>query len=137
MKRILFVFIAFCFVSSLAFAQDAAEHTVTAGAMDAATTMDDEMVINGYIIDNRCAEANNNDTLSEFVKIHTKQCALMPACIESGYSIYSDGILYVFDTDSNTQIVEFLNNADSKLKVTVVAEQVGDELSLISVENQE
>ena len=115
MKKILFVLIALCFVSSLAFAED--------------------MVLKGDVIDNMCAGANQA-TLAEFVKTHTKGCALMPSCIDSGYSIFANGKLYKFDKDSNAKVVEFLKKADSKLQVAVTAKQVGDELSLLSIENQ-
>jgi len=128
MKKVLFVLLALCFVSSLAFAQEATRPV--------AATTSEAIVLKGYIIDNRCASANNSDTLGEFVKTHTKQCATMPACMESGYSIYVDGKLYKFDKDSSTKVAEFLKNADSKLQVIVTAKQVGDELSLASIENQ-
>ena len=115
MKKILFVLIALCFVSSLAFAED--------------------MILKGDVIDNMCAGADKA-ALAESVKTHTKECALMPSCMESGYSIFADGKLYKFDKDSNVKVVEFLKKADSKLQVTVTTKQVGDELSLVSIENQ-
>ena len=91
--------------------------------------------LKGDVIDNTCASANR-DKLAEFVKTHTKQCALMPGCIESGYSFYANGKLYAFDKDSYAKVVEFLKKADSKLQVAITAKQVGDELSLVSIENQ-
>ncbi len=154
MKKVLFILFALCFVSSLAFAQDATqpvaattttETTTTATTTtttDAAViapvvaTTPETIALKGYIIDNRCASANNKDTLGEFVKTHTKQCATLPACMESGYSIYADGKLLAFDKNSNAKVAEFLKNADSKLQVSVTAKQVGDELSLVSIENQ-
>jgi hypothetical protein len=127
-RKVLFVLFALCFVSSLAFAQEA--------AAPVAAATPEAMVLKGYIIDNRCASANNADTLGEFVKTHTKQCALTPVCVESGYSIYADGVLTAFDKDSSAKVAEFLKKADSKLQVTVTAKQVGDALSLVSIENQ-
>ena len=133
MKKILFVLMALCFVSSLAFAQEATQPaaTTTAPAIAAAP---EAIVLSGTIIDNMCAGANK-DTLAEFVKTHTKECALQ--CMNSGYSIFANGKLSKFDNDSSAKIAEFLKNADSKLQVTVTAKQVGDELSLISIKNQE
>ncbi len=165
MRKVLFVLFALCFVSSLAFAQDATQTATTATATDTAVTAPaattppaaattttettttavtttttttpapETMTIKGYIIDNKCASANNKDTLGEFVKTHAKQCAI--TCMDSGYSIYTDGKLLAFDKDSNAKVVEFLKNADSKLQVTVTAKQVGDDLSLVSIENQQ
>ncbi|MDD5108795.1 MAG: hypothetical protein PHC29_04730 [Candidatus Omnitrophica bacterium] len=127
MKKILFMLIALCCVSSLAFAADATN--------SAAATTSDVMMLKGDIIDNMCA-GMNKDTLADFVKTHTKECALKPACMETGYSIFADGKLSKFDKDSNAKVAEFLNKADSKLQVAITAKQVGDELSLVSIENQ-
>jgi len=143
MKKILFVLMALCFVSSLAFAQGeaqpvAATTTTTATTTTVATTTvatTDTMTLNGDVIDNMCAGANK-DTLADFVKTHTKECTLKPACMASGYSLYADGKLYAFDKDSSAKVGEFLKTADSKLQVIVTAKQVGDELSLVSIENQ-
>ncbi len=93
------------------------------------------LIIKGDIIDNKCAEANKAD-LANFVKSHTKSCALMPGCKASGYAIYADGKLQKFDKASKEAIVEFLEKADSKLQVVVKAEMVGQELKLVSIENQ-
>jgi len=132
MKKVIFVLLALCFASSLAFAQDAPQPVA---ATETAPAMDEAMVLKGVVVDNMCAAANK-DTLAEFVKTHTKDCALMPDCVASGYSILADGKLYKFDKDSNAKVAEFLKNADSKLQVSVTAKQVGDELSLVSIENQ-
>lgn len=144
MKKVLFVLMALCFVSSLAFAQDTTQpaaattttETTTTAVTTTVTTTPEAIVLKGYIIDNKCASANNSDTLEEFVKTHTKECTLKPECMASGYSIFADGKLYAFDKDSSAKVAEFLKNADSKLQVTVTAKQVGDELSLVSIENQ-
>lgn len=139
MKKILFLLIVLCFVSSLAFAADevtpVAATTATAVTTDTATALAEAMVLKGDLIDNLCA-GMNKDTLAEFVKTHTKDCVLKPACSDSGYSIFANGKLYKFDKDSNAKAAEFLKAADSKLQVTVTAKQVGDELSLVSIENQ-
>lgn len=118
MKKLLFVVLALCFISSYAFAQ--AETTVT---------------IKGTIIDNACGQAHATD-ISEFIKTHPKTCALMPDCVASGYSIYADGKLSKFDKDSSAKIAEFLKKEDSKLDVEVVADKKGEELVLVSIENQ-
>jgi len=137
MKKILFALMALCFVSSLAFAQDMDKPVDTTTAVTAAATIPETtVVLKGDIIDNMCA-GTNKANLAEFVKTHTKECALMPNCQASGYSIFADGKLYAFDKDSNAKVAEFLKNADSKLQVTVTAKQVGDELNLISIKNQE
>ena len=141
MKKVLFVLMALCFVSSLAFAQEATKPVAvttaanTSIATAANTAAVEVMVLKGDVIDNNCADANKG-TLAEFVKTHTKECALKPVCMNSGYSIFANGKLYKFDKDSSAKVAEFLKKADSKLQVTVTAKQVGDELNLVSIENQ-
>lgn len=121
MNKLALVVMAVCLVAGFAFAEVAPA---------------DNLIINGDIIDNMCAGSQKPEALAAFVKTHTKQCALMPQCEASGYSIYSDGKLVKFDAASNAKVVEFLKKADSKLQVEVVAQKTGDELSLVSIENQ-
>ncbi len=96
----------------------------------------DTLTLKGDIIDNRCV-GRAGDNVSEFVKTHTKQCALMPPCVASGYSIFADGKLHKFDQESNKKIEEFLKKETSKLQVVVTAEKTGEELSLLTIANQE
>ena len=93
------------------------------------------IILKGTIIDNHCA-AMGKDNLAEFIKTHTKACALMPDCAASGYSIFADGKLHKFDQASNKKVEEFLKKDESKLEVAVKAEKVGEELKLVSIENQ-
>lgn len=94
------------------------------------------MTLKGTIIDNHCA-AMGKDNLAEFVKTHTKACAVMPDCAASGYSIFADGKLYKFDAESSKKVEEFLKKDESKLEVVVKAETVGEELKLVTIENQQ
>jgi hypothetical protein len=95
----------------------------------------DVLSFNGDIVDNMCAGANK-DNLAEFLKTHSKECALMSHCAASGYSIFADGELYKFDQASNKKVEEFLRKPDSKLQVEVKVEKVGEELKLVSIQNQ-
>ena len=93
------------------------------------------IALKGTIIDNHCA-AMGKDNLAELVKTHTKACALMLDCVASGYSIFAEGKLHKFDQASNTKIEEFLRKEESRLEVLVKVEKAGEELKLISIENQ-
>ena len=184
MKKVLFVLMALCLVSSLAFAAEYGSTTATTDpTITAATATTTEetttttttetmnepvatpvatpvaatvatpvatpvaatvatpvaipktIALRGDVIDNMCAGVNKAN-LAEFVKTHTKECALKPGCMDSGYSIFAGGKLYAFDKVSSAKIAEFLKKADSKLQVTITAKQVGDELNLVSIQNQ-
>ncbi len=94
------------------------------------------MTYAGTIIDNQCANSNKTN-LGEFIKTHTKACALMPNCIASGYSLYMpDGTLKPFDKVSNAKIEKFLKKKSSKLTVDITAKESGGQLSLVSIKNQ-
>jgi len=106
-----------------------------AGLVGLSSLAADILSFKGDIVDNMCA-AENKDNLADFLRTHTKECALMSDCVASGYSIFADGKLYEFDQASNKKIEEFLRQPDSKLQVVVKAEKVGKELKLLSIENQ-
>ena len=119
MRKVFLLGMGFCFIASLAFAQGQATDTVT---------------VKGSIIDNMCLDAHKTEDLAAFIKTHSKECVLK--CEASGYAIFADGILNKFDQDSNAKIIEFLKKEDSKLDVVVAAKKAGEELSVVSIENQ-
>lgn len=93
------------------------------------------MTYEGTIIDNMCA-TGNKAKLGEFIKTHTKQCALMPNCAASGYSLFMpDGSLMPFDKVSSTKIQKFLKKKSSKLEVSVSANETAGTLTLVSIKN--
>lgn len=125
MKKTILLAVGLIFISTLCFAQGQ-----TASEANPAVT------IKGTIIDNMCAGSKKPEQLADFIKKHTKQCALALDCAASGYSIYADGKLTKFDKISNEMIETFLNKQNSKLDAEIVAKKTGDELSLISIKNQ-
>ena len=124
MKKCIIALFAFLLAASVAFARDSINGPTN-------------IIVTGYIIDNHCADMQTEDTLQSFVRLHTKECALMPTCAASGYSIYtSDGELLKFDRNSSIRVQQFLEQPNSKLQVEVIAERSGDELKLVSIRNQ-
>jgi len=132
MRKLLLVGVMLCLAVSVACAQAMMEKAAPAASPVAAAPA--SVTLQGDIIDNMCASSQKPEALAEFVKTHTKACAV--SCVASGYSIYADGKLSKFDAASNAKVAEFLKKDDSKLAVVVSANKVGDELSLISIENQ-
>jgi len=79
--------------------------------------------ISGYLIDNACAGAHVKEAnFGERVKKHSKSCALMPPCVESGYAVYADGKLYKFDKDGNQSVAELLKDTETKSGIMVAVE---------------
>ncbi len=136
MKRLFLLGMVLSFAVSLALAQETATPASTTEETAVEETAATEITLTGDVIDNMCAGTKTSAELSEFVKTHTKECALMPNCAETGYSIFADGKLYKFDKDSSAKVEAFLKQADSKLQVVITAKQSGEELSLVNIENQ-
>src|ERR1035437_1154230 len=129
MKKFIFTAMALVFVASMAFAVENAAKISKAAAVK-------PVEMEGIIIDNLCA-TGNKAKLPEFIKTHTKSCALMPNCAKSGYSLYMpDGSLNPFDKASNVRIEKFLKKKASNLEVSVsVKEQLSGELKLVTIKN--
>ncbi len=92
------------------------------------------LTLTGTIIDNMCAGINKAD-LQNFIKRHTKECALKPPCAASGYSLFHYGSLIPFDSESNKRIEQFLKEKDSTLAVSVTIKKAGDKYSVISIKS--
>lgn len=118
MNKLIVLVLSLCLVAGIAFAQ-------TAGSV----------TLKGYIVDNKCASGQDAAGMEEFVKNHPKSCALLPACVASGYAIYAEHMLQAFDTASNAKVEEFLKKEDSSMLVEVTANKNGDKLELISITN--
>lgn len=71
----------------------------------------DITTVNGILIDNMCFKPGMSQT---DLQKHTKDCALMPKCVESGYAVVTaDGTAYRLDQKGSTDIVAALK-ASSK-----------------------
>lgn len=74
-----------------------------------------EKVWTGYLSDTKCSEAVKDDSdPSDFLKHHTKDCALMPNCKSAGYILYSKHEWLKFDDAGNKKAVELLKASKKK-----------------------
>lgn len=96
MKQLFLFIIAFSLLASGGLAADTR-----------AATKGDVITLSGTIVDNLCAEAHKAG-MDAFIKSHTRECALMPDCAASGYSLYHYGALLPFDRASSKKIETFL-----------------------------
>lgn len=60
---------------------------------DTRDTMASE-TLNGYVIDVGCIRKNARDELLEKARTHSRECALMGHCVESGYGIVTESQVY-------------------------------------------
>jgi len=86
-------------------------------------------------VDNHCADAHKS-SMEQFIKSHTKECALMPDCAASGYSLYHYGALLRFDKESSKKVEQFLRKKGNRLDVVVVVKKAGEKYSLVSIKNK-
>lgn len=135
MKKLGLLVLMLCLVASYVFAQEEVL-SITGSEALASAAGDETVTLTGTIIDNMCAGEQSPEQLGDFITTHQKSCALMPHCAASGYAIFADGKLTKFDADSSIKVEEFLNKDDSKLAVVVTAKKIGEELNLVSIENQ-
>jgi hypothetical protein len=82
------------------------------------------VTIEGYIIDNACADGHKSDaTFAATVKKHPKSCALMDGCVTSGYAVLtSDAKLYKLDKAGNESTEALLRATAAKSGLAVVIE---------------
>ena len=64
----------------------------------------EKVKLTGYVVDVMCFADHAKEATQAATKAaaeHTKECALMEACIKSGYGVYADGKWYPFDAKGN------------------------------------
>jgi hypothetical protein len=83
----------------------------------------------GILMDKACSASavKGGDKVAQ---AHTRECALMPNCVKSGYGIYMDGKFIPFDAAGNKRALAALKASKKvdNLRVQVTGEQVGDVL---------
>jgi hypothetical protein len=108
---------------------------ILAAAVTAAAKGKD-VKLTGYIVDNACGTGKASDAAGEEkIKTHPKTCALMAACVKSGYAVLSDGKLYKLDKKGNEKAEALLKNTkrEKGLPVNVEGDLDGDTLHVTSI----
>ncbi len=92
--------------------------------------------VEGYLIDKACSAKVAKEGV-DAAKTHTKDCALMPDCKESGYGVVTaDGKFLKFDKDGDRMAAKVLGFASGKdnIKVTVNGEVKGSSIIVRAVQ---
>lgn len=85
--------------------------------MAVATSLAQSQTVTGTLIDNMCLKPGSSR--AEAAE-HTRECALMPDCIESGYAVVAaDGTAYKLDEKGNTDVVAALKASSKASNLTV------------------
>lgn len=94
-------------------------------------------VLEGYVVDLACLRKYASSEMLARASRHTRSCALMPHCIESGFGLVSaDGQLVPLDTGATMGVVDALRSTDEEngVRLRVEREREGEEMRTRSVE---
>ncbi|MEA1930717.1 hypothetical protein [Halohasta litorea] len=69
----------------------------------------------GYVIDLGCIRKNPREELLSKAETHTRDCALMGHCVESGYGIVTDDDrLTVLDADATPKVLNVIQRSSTE-----------------------
>lgn len=94
-------------------------------------------IVEGYVIDVACVRKNPRDELLENARTHTKECALMGHCVESGYGLVTEeGRLTVLDPAATPQVVSVVENSglEQGIRLRVTREEQEGKMETVSIE---
>ncbi len=90
----------------------------------------------GFLVDNMCAAKVEKEGV-EAAKTHTRDCALMEPCKESGYALVTDaGKVIKLDAAGNEQAVKALEATEKKdnIRVRITGEESEGTLRVASLQ---
>lgn len=97
---------------------------------------DDTETVEGYVMDAGCIRKNARDELVDKAEVHTRDCALMGHCVESGYGIVSeDDRVTMLDPEATPQVISVVEQSDTDegIRLRVVREKQDDGMETTEV----
>ena len=92
--------------------------------------------LDGFIIDVGYIRKNARDELFEKARTHSRECALMGHCVESGYGIVTDDDrLTVLDSEATPKIVDTVEESDTEegIRLRVQREEQNGSMETTSI----
>ncbi len=78
-----------------------------------------KVTLTGYLVDQMCAgEMKDSAKAAE----HTKQCALMDHCADSGFGVFADGKFVKFDAEGSKKAKALVEKSVKEKGLVVIAE---------------
>lgn len=93
--------------------------------------------VEGHVIDVGCIRKNAREDLREKARTHSRECALMGHCVESGYGIVTDDDrLTVLDAEATPSVVDVVEDSDTDegIRLRVRRERRDGEMATTGVE---
>ncbi len=105
---------------------------VFSGSLSAQNVSTNKVSMVGYLTDVKCGSGFKTDADAQ---MHTKSCALMPACAKSGYALFIDGKLIKLDDAGNKKAKAYLKalKDEKNMKVEIQGEMKGDILTVAQI----
>lgn len=91
----------------------------------------------GYVVDIACIRKYPQAELIERARAHTKECALMGHCAESGYGLVSDtGSVALLEPAATPGVLDAIRGSDREqgIKLRATREMQGEEMRTTGVE---
>lgn len=91
----------------------------------------------GYVIDGGCIRKNARKELLSKARTHTRDCALMGHCVESGYGIVTeDDRLILLDAEATPNVVDVVEASDTEegIRLHVQREEHDGAMETVDVE---
>ena len=92
--------------------------------------------LEGYVVDIACLRSYPRDETLHLARGHTRDCALMGHCVESGYGLVDDaGRVSLLDPAATPQVVEAIvrSSGERTLKLRVTREMQGEKMKTTRV----
>lgn len=98
---------------------------------------DETTTVEGYLMDVGCIRKNPRDDLVAKAREHTRDCALMGHCVESGYGLVTeDDRVTVLDPEATPQVVDTVEASDTErgIRLHVTREKRDGQMETTAVE---
>jgi hypothetical protein len=92
--------------------------------------------VRGILLDRSCSTKIVAAKDQKAAQDHTRECALMPDCVKSGYGVFTaDGKFITFDQPGNQKAEQALKASKKKdnVKVQVTGDQSGDSMTVTAI----
>lgn len=99
--------------------------------------MSKQETFEGYLIDQACLRKYPQDELLERARSHTKKCALMGHCVESGYGLVgAEGRPFLLEPASTLEVVAAIRRSerDQGIRLRATREMQDEEMRTTRIE---
>lgn len=96
--------------------------------------------VEGYVIDAGCIRKNPRDELLKKARTHSRECALMGHCVESGYGIVTeDDQVTVLDSEATPKVVNTVQESTTEegIRLRVHREEQDDTVETVDIEEMD